>query len=162
IRRRTSDSGLLASRNLRTASRSCSCSSENAKFTVCSLSSSAWFTREPEHPLTDDVALDFARACVDGLGTTEHEGPVQLVQVVLPRGGVVDEHRLRAEDPQRALSQRAMPVAPVQLADARLGSERAALHEAGEHAQAVVLHDLNPDVRIGELLAPREVLRRAA
>src|SRR5450759_3630382 len=129
MRRRTSDSGLLASRNLGTASRSWSCSSENAKFTMCSSSWSAWFTREPEHPLTDDVALDLARARVDGLGTTEHEGPVQLVEVVLARGGVVDEHRLGAEDPQGTLSHRAMPVAPVQLADARLGSEHAALYE---------------------------------
>src|SRR5689334_11142858 len=38
MRRRTSVSGLLASRNFRTASRSWSCSSEKAKFTERSLS----------------------------------------------------------------------------------------------------------------------------
>src|SRR5260370_40708224 len=75
MRRRTSASGLLVSMNLRTASRSCSCSSENAKFTVVPLSLS-WLSRlarETEHPLADDVALDLAGPAVDGLGPAEHE-----------------------------------------------------------------------------------------
>src|SRR6266536_3331129 len=84
MRRRTSDEGDLASMNLRTASRSCSCSSENAKFIVSP--SGSRLTREPEHAL---------------------------------------------------------------------------LHEAREHPHAVVLHDLDADVRVGEPLANRLVGGRA-
>src|SRR5205823_3601189 len=40
-------------------------------------------TREPEHPLADDVALDLARAGVDRLRPADHERALQLVERVL-------------------------------------------------------------------------------
>src|ERR1019366_3285667 len=152
MRRRTSASGLLVSMNLRTASRSWSCSSENAKFTVVPLSLS-WLSRlarEPKHPLADDVALDFAGAGVDGLGPAEHEDAVQFAELVATVGFAAYEHRVGAEDPDRALTEGPVPGAPVELADARLGTEYAAVHEAREHAHAVELHDLDADVGVGE------------
>src|SRR5215210_6897504 len=81
MRRRTSDDGDFVSMKRRTASRSCSCSSENAKFMT--FPSSSWLAREPEHPLADDVALDLARARVDRLRPAHHERAVQLVERVL-------------------------------------------------------------------------------
>src|SRR5215475_13242683 len=124
MRRRTSLSGLFASKNFRTASRSCSCSSENAKFKV-SLPLGVGLpglAREPEHPLADDVALDLAGAGVDRLRPADHERAVQLVELVLaPAGLALDEHPVRTEHVHGNLAEPAVPRAPVQLADARLG-----------------------------------------
>src|SRR5262249_18932697 len=154
MRRRTSDEGDFASMNLRTASRSCSCSSENAKF-IDSPSDSR-LAREPEHPLADDVALDLAGAGVDRLRPADHERAVQLVELVLaPAGLALDGPPPRTEHVHGNLAEPAVPRAPVQLADARLGPEHAALDELGQHAQPVVLHDLHADVRVGELLTDR-------
>src|SRR5260370_41241272 len=103
MRRRTSASGLLVSMNLRTASRSCSCSSENAKFTVVPLSLS-WLSRlarESEHPLAGDVALDLAGAGVDGLGPAEHDDagePVALEATGAARAAGAHEHRFGPGD----------------------------------------------------------------
>src|SRR6266542_642998 len=91
MRRRTSDEGDLASMNLRTASRSCSCSSENAKFIVSP--SGSRLTREPEHPLADDVALDLAGPGVDGLGPARHEDARQVAELVVLAGRPLDEIR---------------------------------------------------------------------
>src|SRR6266540_1769838 len=159
MRRRTSDEGDLASMNLRTASRSCSCSSENAKFIVSP--SGSRLTREPEHPLADDVALDLARSCVDGLGPARHEDAMQVAELVVPAGLPLDDERVGAEHVHRQLTELAMPRRPVHLADARLRPEHALLHEAREHPHAVVLHDLDADVRVGEPLANRLVGGRA-
>src|SRR5438046_8126849 len=81
ISRRTSLDGDFASRNCRMMRRSSSCSSENAKFT-CWLLVSSWFTREPEHPLADDVALDLACAGVDGLRPASHERELERIELV--------------------------------------------------------------------------------
>src|ERR1700716_3181697 len=159
MRRRTSDDGGFVSMKRRTASRSCSCSSENAKFMT--FPSSSWLAREPEHPLADDVALDLARARVDRLRAAHHEGAVQLVERVLAPRLPPDDETIGTEHVHRDLAEMAVPGAPVELADARLGTEDARLHELGEHPQAVVLHDLDADVRVGELLADGGIRGRA-
>src|SRR5256886_1391154 len=177
MRRRTSDDGDFASMKRRTASRSCSCSSENAKFMT--FPSSSRLTREPEHPLADDVALDLAGTGVDRLRPADHERSVQLVECVLALLVAVassgsaaavgkaaaaaaarlspDDETVGAEHIHGDLAETAVPGAPVQLADARLGPEHPGLHELGQHAQAVVFHDLDTDVGVGELLADRGV-----
>ena len=66
--------------------------------------------------------------------------------------------RVGAEHVHRALAERAVPVAPVELADARLRAEHALLHEVREHPHAVELHDLHADVRVGQLLADRRLV----
>src|SRR5712691_4030683 len=140
MRRRTSDEGDLASMKRRTASRSCSCSSENAKFMI--FPSGSRLTREPEHPLADDVALDLAGPRVDRLRPADHEGAVQLVERVLAARLSPDDETVGAEHIHGDLAEMAVPGAPVQLADARLGPEHPCLDEVGQHAHAVVFHDL--------------------
>src|SRR6266496_1271449 len=139
MRRRTSEDGDFASMKRRTASRSCSCSSENAKFMLSP--SSSWLAREPEHPFPDDVALDLAGPGVDRLRPADHERAVQVVECVLALL-VADEKPIGPEHVHRDLAEVAVPRAPVQLPDARLRTEHAGLHELRQHAQAVVLHDL--------------------
>src|SRR5262245_7877973 len=133
MRRRTSLSGLFASKNFRTASRSCSCSSENAKFKV-SLPLGVGLpglAREPEHPLADDVALDLAGAGVDRLRPAEHERALQLVDLVVLGRVALDDRGGRTEHVHRELPEIAVPRAPEQLADARLGPEHALAGQAG-------------------------------
>src|SRR5919201_1840264 len=160
MRRRTSDDGDLVSMNFRTASRSCSCSSENAKFMLSP--SSSRLAREPEHPLPDDVALDLAGTGVDRLRPAHHEGAVQLVEDVLAFARLTaDEKAVGGEHVHGDLAETTVPRAPVQLADARLGPHDSRLDQLGEHAQAVVLHDLDADVGVGELLSDRRLGCRA-
>src|SRR6185295_8275431 len=101
MRRRTSAEGDLSSRKRRTDRRSSSCSSEKAKFTVllsrrvpapgssggrgpCPTPGrhgwSSGFPGQSEDTLTDDVALDLARAGVDGLRPGEHVGTLDVVE----------------------------------------------------------------------------------
>src|SRR5919197_6673674 len=114
MRRRTSVTGDLSSRNRRTDRRSSSCSSENAKFTAAPLSG---FPGQSEDTLTDDVALDLARAGVDGLRPGEHVGPLDVVEGVF----AVARHRHElsggAEDVHGQLAEVAVPGAPVKLPD---------------------------------------------
>src|SRR6185503_10530913 len=141
MRRRTSVSGDLDSRNCRTARRSSSCSSEKAKFTLIA-PVSAGLARETEHPLTNDVVLDLARAGVDRLGTARHEDPSQLVHLVLAAARAVDEQSVGTEDVHRGLAEATVPARPEQLADARFRAERAVLQHRREHAHPVEAHDL--------------------
>src|SRR5262249_60745782 len=113
MRRRTSDEGDFASMNFRTASRSWSCSSENVN--VMLSPSSSRLTREPEHPLTDDVVLDLAGARVDRLCPADHEDALRLVQDVLPARLARYEKPVGAENAHRGLAAAAVPRAPMQL-----------------------------------------------
>src|SRR6266536_4048329 len=117
MRRRTSEDGDFASMKRRTASRSCSCSSENAKFMLSP--SSSWLAREPEHPFPDDVALDLAGPGVDRLRPADHERAVQLVECVLAPRLPGDGETVGAEYVHRDLTALAVPRAPVQLPDTR-------------------------------------------
>src|SRR6266567_7238920 len=132
MRRRTSDEGDFASMKRRTASRSWSCSSENAKFMISP--SGSRLTREPEHPLGDDVALDLARPGVDRLGPAGHEDAVRLVDLVLAAWLALHEQRVRAQHLHLELAEVAVPGGPEQLADARLGPEHTCLDELRDHA----------------------------
>src|SRR5438874_8755819 len=87
MRRRTSVTGDLSSRNRRTDRRSSSCSSEKAKFTKAPLlgvSRLPGFPGQSEDALADDVALDLGRAGVDSLRPAEHVRPLHVVEDVLP------------------------------------------------------------------------------
>src|SRR5437763_873367 len=66
-------------------------------------------TREPEHPLADDVALDLARAGVDRLGPAHHERALQLVERVFTAGLALDEQPVRAEHVHRDLPEPSVP-----------------------------------------------------
>src|SRR5262249_59210388 len=112
MRRRTSDEGDFASMNFRTASRSWSCSSENVN--VMLSPSSSRLTREPEHPLTDDVVLDLAGARVDRLCPADHEDALRLVEDVLPAPLAPGEKPVRAANVPRGLAQAPGPPAPTQ------------------------------------------------
>src|SRR5580765_6715442 len=152
MRRRTSVSGDLDSKNCRTARRSSSCSSEKAKFTLlCSCSAGlAW---ESQHALTDDVVLDLARAGVDGLRATRHEDSMELVELVGTGALLLDEERVGTDHIHCRLAEPAMPARPEQFSDARLGTDRAAvLQHAREHAHPVEAHDLQPHVAVGQLV----------
>src|SRR5688500_3381573 len=120
IRRRTSVTGDLSSRNRRTDRRSSSCSSENAKFTAAPL---LGFPGQPEDPLTDDVALDLARAGVDRLRAGEHVRPLDVVERVLAAPGGRDDQARGPEDVHGQLAEGPAPAAPVELADRRLGPD---------------------------------------
>src|SRR5205085_602465 len=150
MRRRTSVSGDLASRYCRTVRRSSSCSSEKAKFICVPLSR---FSGEPEHPFADDVALDLTRASVDRLGPAGQEDAFELVRLVGTFTRRFDREGVGALDTHCCLAEVAMPRRPEELADAGLGTERALLHQIREHAHAVVLHDLQTDVALRELVA---------
>src|SRR6266550_6824065 len=117
MRRRTSVTGDLSSRNRRTDRRSSSCSSEKAKFTDAPflVSRLSGFPGQSEDTLTDDVALDLARAGVDGLGAAEHVRPLQVVEDVLPVPGGGHDLAGGAEDVHGQLAEVAVPVAPVEL-----------------------------------------------
>src|SRR5213078_4142132 len=118
MRRRTSVTGDLSSRNRRTDRRSSSCSSEKAKFTkapLLAVSRLPGFPGQSEDALADDVALDFGRAGVDGLRPAEHVRPLHVVEDVLAVAGRGDDLTGRAEDVHGQLPQVAVPVAPVEL-----------------------------------------------
>src|SRR3954464_10161160 len=111
--RRTSLDGAFASRNSATARRSSSCPSENAKFIWVLPQSGVELprlTREAQHPLADDVALDLARTGVDRLRAARHELLVQVAEVVLAVAGLVDQHGVGAEHVHRGLAETAMPI----------------------------------------------------
>src|SRR3954467_12983190 len=128
MRRRTSVSGDLASRNCRTVRRSSSCSSEKAKFILLLLLlaglASTRLSGEPQNPFTDDVSLDLTCAGVDGLRPARHKDVVQLVEVVRVGVRVRDGERVGAEHLHRGLAESLVPRRPVELADTRLGTER--------------------------------------
>src|SRR5438270_9322656 len=153
IRRLTSVDGDLSSRNRRTDRRSSSCSSEKAKFTGspslwCSLSPVSrlpGFPGQSEDALTDDVLLDLARAGVDGLRPGEHVRALQVVEDVLASPGGGDDLAGGAEDVHRQLAEVAVPGAPVELADRRLGADDAGAGQRRLHPHPVVGHDLPAD-----------------
>src|SRR6476646_4169246 len=103
IRRRTSVSGDLDSKNCRTARRSSSCSSEKAKFTLLLLLAGlAW---KAQHALTDDVVLDLARTGVDGLGPARHEDSGELVELVGAGFVLLHEERVGTDHVQCGLTE---------------------------------------------------------
>src|SRR5437764_2908577 len=119
MRRRTSVTGDLSSRNRRTDRRASSCSSEKAKFTgspPCGAPLSG-FPRQSEDALADDVLLNLGRAGVDRLRPAEHVRPLQVVEDVLAAPRLLDDLAGGAEDVHGQLAEVAVPGAPVELPD---------------------------------------------
>src|SRR5262249_60469127 len=81
--------------------------------------------REPEHPLADDVPLDLAGAGVDRLRPADHEGAMQLVEVVPAVRVILDAHAVGAEHVHGDLAEPAGPPAPGERAATPLGAQPA-------------------------------------
>src|SRR5581483_7962982 len=119
---------------------------------------SAW---QSEQLVRDHLALDLRRPAHDRVGAREEEeaeppaGPLGAL-VVEPEEPARSEH-LHRERPH-ALRE----LAPEELLERRLGTDRLAARLRRQAATAEKAHDLEIDVRLGELLAYARVAVRAA
>src|SRR5260221_14379396 len=96
---------------------------------------------EAEHPLGDDVALDFGRSGVDRFRLRPH--PAVLPAAVLQREWRLRRERaVRALKPDRELLHALVHLAPVELGEARLWAGRMPMLGAGQGAQADDLEDV--------------------
>src|SRR5437660_8417789 len=120
-------------------------------------SSSSVALRQPQHKMPNDVALDFRRACFDGVaaGTQIAVGPHAAIDRVR---AVAFELSVGAEQLLRDLLEALVELAPEYFLDGAFRPRNTRRADAAEGAHLVHAHDLDFRVALGQLLAHERVL----
>src|ERR1700683_5633162 len=114
-------------------------------------------TRQPQHPLAHQRALNLVGAREDG-GRLVIEPRALPGAVVGVARGALPQRRGRAEDVERRLVQPLGHLAPVQLEGAALGAGCLTLGEPGERAPVVQLEEADLGGGLSQLLAQAPVV----
>src|SRR5438105_631639 len=117
-------------------------------------------TRQPQHALADDVALDLVGAGEDrrGLVVEPRALPGAVARIAI---SAAPQRRRRAQNGHCGLVQALAHLAPVQLQCRPLGPRLQTLLHPGQRAPVVELEQLHLYERLGEALAQAPVVPRA-